>query len=77
VQPVLIAFVAAAGLLAATQAGTNAALGRAIGPELAGIFSVLGTAICLLSLGLVLGGLTWPGAGRAASAPWWAWTARW
>ncbi len=72
-QVLLIAFVAAAGLLGATQAGTNAVLGRAIGPAQAGVMSVLGTAACLSVLGLILGSLTWPGADRAASAPWWAW----
>ncbi len=72
-QLLLVAFAAAAGLLAATQAGTNAALGRAIGPIPAGVASVLGTAVCLSLLGLALGGLSWPTAERASGAPWWAW----
>ena len=72
-QALLVAFTVFVGILNPAQAGTNSTLGKAIGPILAGLVSmVLGT-LSLVVLGLCIGGFTWPGTDKVAAAPWWAW----
>ena len=72
-QALLIAFTALVGGLSAFQAGTNASLGKTIGPVQSGLTSMLLGTFSIVVLGLCLGGLAWPGAEKVAAAPWWAW----
>ena len=72
-QALLVAFTVFVGILNPTQAGSNSTLGKAIGPILAGLTSmVLGT-LSIVVLGLCIGGFTWPGTDKVVGAPWWAW----
>lgn len=64
----------AAGLLNAVQAGANGALNRAIGaPALVALVALTGAFATVTLAALLLGRLDVPEAGKAASAPWWAW----
>ena len=66
---------AAAGVLNAVQAGTNAGLGKALDNKfVAGVVVSTVGLIAMLAAGAVSGQLGWPGLARAAAAPWWAWT---
>ena len=62
------------GALNAIQSGSNTQLVRALGrPWLAALLVSLVTAVVFLAAFLVTGAKL-PDAGRAAQAPWWAWT---
>ena len=68
------AFVALTGALNAVQSGSNAELARTLGrPWLVALLVSLVTASVFLVAFLVTGARL-PEAGRAAQAPWWAWS---
>ena len=68
------AFVILAGALNAVQSGSNAQLVRSLGrPSLVALLVSLVTAGVFLAAFLAAGARL-PDAGRAAQAPWWAWT---
>lgn len=70
----LYAAVMVAGALNSVQAGTNAALNKALGsPYIAGLVVLGVSAVCFIAVGAVAGRLALPGAAQIASAPWWAW----
>ena len=67
-------FVIASGALNAVQSGSNAQLVRSLGrPWLVALLVSLVTAGAFLAA-LLLTGARLPDPGRAAQAPWWAWT---
>src|ERR1700710_3121339 len=72
-QALILLFAALAGLLNAVQAGTNATLGKAIGPFAAGLVTLAVSACIFIVAGSVSGRLAWPGLERIEAAPWWAW----
>lgn len=70
----LYLFVAVAGALNAVQSGTNAQLARSLErPWLAGFVVCLSTTL-IFAVGMLVSGQALPAAGKAGSAPWWAWT---
>ncbi len=72
-KALVFGYAALAGLLNAVQAGCNAALGKAIGPFVAGLV-VLGTsAVLFIGIGGVSGRLVLPTGAQIAGTPWWAW----
>ena len=73
-MPALAALIAVlAGMLNTVQAGANATLNKALGqPVLAAlVVSAANAAVYLAAAPFV--GLGWPGGGRLAQVPWWAW----
>ena len=69
----LYGFVLLAGVANAVQAGQNGALSKGLAQSLtAGLVVVAGTAICIVSVGLLTGRLSWPSLDQAVQMPWWA-----
>lgn len=63
-----------AGLLNSVQSGTNGALNRAIeAPAVVALIALTLAFATVAGVGLVFGKVALPDAGKAASAPWWAW----
>ena len=73
-KALLLVFAAVAGAMNAVQAGCSSTLGKAIGPMPAAVAIGLVAVLTYLVVGAVSGQLAWPGAGKMAAAPWWAWT---
>jgi transporter family-2 protein len=73
-MPVLAALIAiVAGMLNTVQAGANATLNKALGePILAALVVSAANAVVYLAA-VPFVGLGWPGGGRLAQVPWWAW----
>ncbi|KMO33139.1 hypothetical protein VQ02_21535 [Methylobacterium variabile] len=73
-MPVLAALIAiVAGMLNTVQAGANATLNKALGEPIltALVVSAANAVVYLAAVPFV--GLGWPGGGRLAQVPWWAW----
>ena len=68
-------YAALAGCMNSIQAGANAGLGKALDNKpLAGVI-ILAMSCAIVALIALFGGrLAWPGAGKVAGVPWWAWT---
>ena len=74
----VLPLVALAGALNAVQSGTNSQLAKSLGQPwwaavsvyTVGLFAT-GTALGVATL---FGAAEWPGLGKVAAAPWWAWT---
>jgi bacterial/archaeal transporter family-2 protein len=63
-----------AGLLNPVQSGANGALNRAIeAPAVVALVALVMAFATVAVVGLVFGKVAVPDAGKAASAPWWAW----
>ena len=69
-----LVFAAGAGMLNAVQAGCSSTLGKAVGRMPAAVAIGVVALLTYLVIGAVAGQLAWPGAGKVAAAPWWAWT---
>jgi bacterial/archaeal transporter family-2 protein len=73
-QWVLYVFAAAAGAMNAIQPGCNSTLGRTLDQPFVAALTVLAVSFTsILTLGLLLGQLAWPGGTKIAEVPWWAW----
>lgn len=72
-QWLILPFVALTGALNTVQAGANARLAKALGQPWWAAVAVYVTGLLgvLAAIAVVRAG--WPGWGRAAEAPWWAW----
>lgn len=70
----LYGVVLVAGIANAIQPGQNATLAKALPyPLVAGLVVAIGTAACVLTVGLATGRLALPSYAQAAGVPWWAW----
>jgi len=70
----LYLFAVAAGAISTALGGSNATLSKTLAqPITAGLAVQLVTILALVGVGLVHGGMGWPGGGKLAATPWWAW----
>lgn len=68
-------YAALAGCMNSVQAGANAGLGKALDNKLLAGVIVLAMSCGIIAVMALFGGrLTWPGSGKFAAVPWWAWT---
>jgi len=74
VQWLALPLVALTGLLNTVQAGANAQLAKALGQPWWAAVAVYLTGLVGVGLVMAAAGVAWPGWGKAADAPWWAWT---
>lgn len=73
-MPALIALLAAvAGVLNTAQAGANTTLSKTLGQPLVAALVVTGVNALVYLSAIPLIGFAWPGGGRFAQVPWWAW----
>lgn len=73
-MPILIALaVTAAGILNTVQSGANAALNKALGQPILAALVVTAANVAVYLAAAPFVGIGWPGSGRMAGVPWWAW----
>ena len=63
-----------AGVLNTVQSGANATLAKGLGQPIAAALAVTLGNVAVYMVAALFVGLRWPGLGRAAQLPWWAWT---
>ncbi|TNC15314.1 DMT family transporter [Methylobacterium terricola] len=73
-MPALIALIALlAGALNTVQAGANTTLNKALGQPVLVALTVSAANVLVYLAAAPFVGLGWPGSGRFAQVPWWAW----
>ena len=70
----MIPFVVVTGALNTVQSGANAQLARSLGSAWPAAIAVYLAGLAGIGAALVFVGNPWPGMGKVAGAPWWAWT---